>query len=334
MADVAQLVRALVCGTRCREFESHLPPHFLRKGSRSRPFLLFFGMKMKSGFLIINKERGVSSAKVVSVIKHIIKPKKIGHAGTLDPLAEGVLAVAVNEATKLVRFVEDGIKEYVFDIAWGSETATDDMEGEVIAVSDRRPSLKELNDILPFFTGKIKQIPPKYSAIKINGKRAYALARGNADFSMKEREVRIDDLKVVSHGVDSSRLKVVCHKGTYVRSLARDIARKLSSCGHVSFLQRSKVGKFSISDAILLSNLQNVEHNLESFLVPLSTLLDDILAFAVGDKEAADLLNGRKISIDAVNDRADVVITHKGKLVAIADIRDGVVMPKRIIFDD
>ncbi len=289
---------------------------------------------MKSGFLIINKERGVSSAKAVAIIKHIIKPKKIGHAGTLDPLAEGVLAIAVNEATKLVRFVEDGIKEYVFDIAWGSETTTDDMEGEVTAVSDNRASLKEITDILPLFTGKIKQIPPKYSAIKINGRRAYDLARGNVDFAMKEREVHIEDLRLLSHGPDKSRLKVVCHKGTYVRSLARDIARKLSSCGHVSFLQRTRVGKFSLSDAILLSNLENVEHNFESLLMPLSTLLDDILAFAVGDDEAAGLLNGRKINVGAVDDRIDAIISCRGRPVAIADIRGGVIMPKRVIFDD
>jgi len=289
---------------------------------------------MKSGFLIINKERGISSAKVVSVIKHIIKPNKIGHAGTLDPLAEGVLAVAVNEATKMVRFVEDGIKEYVFDIAWGSETTTDDMEGDIAAVSDKRPSLEEINAVLPFFTGTIKQVPPKYSAIKINGRRAYELARGNADFSMKEREVRIEDLQVISHNPDKSRLKVVCHKGTYVRSLARDIARKLSSCGHVSFLQRTRVGKFSLSNAILLSNLENVEHNFESLLTPLSTLLDDILAFAVGDAEAAGLLNGRKINVGAVDDRTDVIVSCRGRPVAIADIRGGVIMPKRVIFDD
>ncbi|OPZ77577.1 MAG: tRNA pseudouridine synthase B [Alphaproteobacteria bacterium ADurb.Bin438] len=286
---------------------------------------------MESGFLVINKDKGIGSTKAVSIAKRILKPKKIGHAGTLDPLAEGVLILAINEATKVIRFVEGAKKQYEFDVFFGAETTTCDAEGEIINQSEKIPTMEEITAIIPEFTGAITQIPPKYSAIKIDGKRAYDLAREGKEFEIKEREIVIESLKLISLSGNVARFLVDCSKGTYVRSLARDIALKLGTYGYVTYLKRTRIGKFSIENAILLSKLESIGYDAKDSLLPVETLLDDILAIALqNDKEFCDLVQGKQVKTNLPN-QYDVLTCYQGKIVAISDINNGVIAPKRII---
>ena len=202
---------------------------------------------IKSGWIIVNKEVGMTSAMVVNKIKRVLKVKKAGHAGTLDPLASGVLPIALGEATKTMSFAMNSNKSYEFDIKWGAATDTDDLEGKIVAESNIRPLKNDIINILPKFTGIIKQKPPAYSAIKINGVRSYKLARNSIISDIPEREVHIKEISLVKYiNKDSARLKIECGKGVYVRSLARDMARVLNTHGHVVYLNRLSVGPFSI----------------------------------------------------------------------------------------
>jgi tRNA pseudouridine55 synthase len=216
---------------------------------------------MIHGWLLIDKELYLSSAKVVAKVKNILAAKKVGHAGTLDPLASGLMLIALGEATKLSAFALNYDKEYEFTIKFGSSTTTDDAEGEVLHQSDFLPSYAEILDALQYFSGNIKQAPPIYSAIHVAGKRAYALARENKISELPQREVYIKEITLKDYASGEATLTVNCSKGTYVRALARDISLKLGTFGHVIKLRRTRIGKFLLSDAISLDKLKDLVHN-------------------------------------------------------------------------
>ena len=255
---------------------------------------------MIHGWLSVDKPKGMTSTKVVSLVRKSLNIRKIGHGGTLDPLAEGVLPLAIGEATKTVNYIMDHTKVYRFDITWGTQTSTDDLEGDVIASSDKRPTQQEIQLAIEEFKGEIDQVPPIYSALKINGQRAYNLARQNKPVELKTRQVVIIDFQLEEMiNQDRATFKVTCGKGTYVRSLARDLALKLGTCGHVSRLLRLNVGKFSKDRSISLEKIQNLGHKVvsEGYIIPISDVLDDIPAVCMSEAQQKQLLYGQTIQL-------------------------------------
>ena len=256
------------------------------------------------GWVILDKPIGLSSSRAVGIVRRIFTAAKAGHGGTLDPLASGLLPIALGEATKTVSFAMDGAKSYEFTISFGSQTTTDDREGEVVATCETRPDADAIAAILPRFTGTVMQRPPIFSAIKIDGARAYDIARrAVADGldtlpELAPREVVIDRIELRDASEDSATFFVACGKGTYIRSLARDIAVALGSAGHVSRLRRLSVGPFSETDAISLAFLEELEHSAAAFehLKPVTSALDDIPALPVTAGEAAKLRHGQTLS--------------------------------------
>lgn len=300
-----------------------------------------------NGWLIIDKPYNMGSTTVVSKLKWLLKPAKIGHAGTLDPLATGVLPIALGSATKTIPFVMDGQKIYEFEVTWGSQTTTDDKEGDVEYQSEKRPTQKEIEQILPQFIGTVMQTPPVYSALKMNGKRAYELARAGETPEMKPRPVQIDSLEIVSYASDKTLFKVVCGKGTYVRSIARELGQKLGCFGHVSVLRRIKCGPFDINMSILLENLEKTGYNDNALsLVSPLTALDDILVLAVDDKTRKALLFGQSIAFpqDKIVERSSdnkgtltegtvVGLKWNQQLCALAKYENGQLKPFRVFAD-
>lgn len=209
-------------------------------------------------WLNIDKPIAMSSARAVAIVKRLTKAKKVGHGGTLDPFASGILPIALNKATKTAESMMQKPKKYLFTIKWGEFRDTDDIEGKVERSSEKRPTNSELIFALQKFIGKIKQKPSKFSAIKINGKRAYDLARSGIEFEMKLREVEIFSLKLISNSADSCVIEAKCSKGTYIRTLARDICESLGVCGFVSVLTRLEVGEFLYKNKISLEKLKNI----------------------------------------------------------------------------
>ena len=257
---------------------------------------------MLHGWLIIDKPVGPTSTQVVGAVKRALReggyPKvKVGHGGTLDPLASGVLPIALGEATKLSGRMLDADKVYEFTIGFGTETDTLDAEGAIVATSDRRPTLAEVAAVLPRFTGPIDQVPPAYSALKVDGKRAYALARKGEEVALQSRRVTVHSLSITAQSPDEATLEARVSKGTYIRSLARDIARALASVGHVIMLHRTKAGPFSLDGAISLDKLAESAkaRSLEQHLLPLTAGLDDIPALPVTPDQAGALRQGRKL---------------------------------------
>ena len=293
------------------------------------------------GWVVLDKPVGMTSTHAVSVIKRLFSAKRAGHAGTLDPLASGCLPIALGEATKTVPFVMDGRKLYRFTVRWGEERDTDDSEGRVIESSERRPSPEAIRALLPSYIGTVQQVPPRYSAIKIEGERAYDLARDGATVELKARPVEIVRLELVEvPDADHAVLEAECGKGTYVRSLARDIGRALGCYGHVSALRRAAVGPFTEKTMILLEQLEAVCHraaagegSLADALMPVETALDDIPALAVSGSDAARLHRGQAVLLrgrDAPNFRGTVYVTASGRLLALAEIDRGEIVPKRV----
>lgn len=254
-----------------------------------------------SGWINLNKPEGVTSNDAVMMVKRALGFPKIGHAGTLDPLASGILPIALGEATKLVQYMMDDDKVYLFTVTWGEQRTTDDREGDVMATSDIRPTAEHIRAVLPEFTGTILQKPPAFSAIKVDGKRAYDLARAGEDLDLAARPVDVYELELVTQTESTATLRCVCGKGTYVRSLARDIAEKLGTKGYVSYLCRENVGPFSLADAISLDFFRETtdKDTLESNVLPVQTVLDDIPVLAVNDTEATRLKNGQKLTFIA-----------------------------------
>jgi tRNA pseudouridine55 synthase len=293
------------------------------------------------GWVVLDKPVGMTSTHAVSVVKRLFSAKRCGHAGTLDPLASGCLPIALGDATKTVPFVMDGRKSYRFTVRWGEERDTDDAEGRVIASSAQRPNPDAIAALLPGFVGTIEQVPPRFSAIKIEGERAYDIARDGAEVELKPRPVTIDRLALVgTPDPDHSEFEAECGKGTYVRALARDLGRLLGCFGHVSGLRRMAVGPFAPADMISLEQLEALCHRAASgeasfadALLPVSTALDDIPALAVTRADAARLQRGQAVLMrgrDAPIVRGTVYCTASGNLIALAELDRGEIVPKRV----
>jgi tRNA pseudouridine55 synthase len=293
------------------------------------------------GWIVLDKPVGMTSTHAVSVIKRLFQAKRVGHAGTLDPLASGCLPIALGEATKTVPFVVDSRKNYLFTIRWGEERDTDDAEGRVVATSELRPDAAAIRAQLPRFTGTIEQVPPRFSAVKIGGERAYDLARDGEVVELKARTVEIHRLELrETADADHASLAAECGKGTYVRSIARDLGRALGVFGHVSALRRSRVGPFGETDMIPLEGVEALchraaagEYNLADILLPIETALDDIPALAVSPADAARLKRGQAVLMrgrDASVFRGMVAVACSGEIVAIAEVDRGEIVPKRV----
>lgn len=285
-----------------------------------------------NGWVVVDKPLGMSSAHVVAKVKRLFKVKKAGHGGTLDPLATGVLPIALGEATKTLSYVLEGKKFYRFEVTWGEARSTDDQEGEIVATSDHRPLKKEIQKALLSFTGPIEQIPPIYSALKVEGKRAYALARQGVDVTLAPRQVVIESFDLVEASPESAIFEVVCSKGTYVRSLARDLALHLGTCGYISALRRLRAGPFLEADAILLDSLLEIGHNTElmKYVLPLQDALADILALEIQDIEAAKLRQGQAIFTSYKETKDVVLILSEGVPQALGKIEQGWIKPLRV----
>jgi tRNA pseudouridine55 synthase len=293
------------------------------------------------GWVALDKPVGMTSTHAVAVVKHLFAAKRAGHAGTLDPLASGCLPIALGEATKTVPFVVDGRKTYVFTVRWGQERDTDDAEGRVVNSSECRPDRAAIEALLPRFVGTIAQVPPRFSAVKIDGERAYDLAREGETVEIAPRPVTIHRLDMVeTPDADHAVLAAECGKGTYVRALARDLGRALGALGHVCALRRSRVGAFGESDIIPLERLESLCHraaagegSLANLLLPIETALDDIPALAVSPADAARLHRGQAVLLrgrDAAVVRGTVQVVSGGQLVAIAEVDHGEIVPKRV----
>jgi tRNA pseudouridine55 synthase len=258
---------------------------------------------MIHGWIILDKPVRLGSTQAVSAMKRLLResgePKtKVGHGGTLDPLASGVLPIALGEATKVCGRMLDATKAYQFTIRFGAETDTLDAEGEVIATSEVRPTLDQVEKVLPLFAGEIEQVPPVYSALKIGGKAAYARVRAGEDVELKPRKVRLHDLKLISASKDGATLSTTVSKGTYIRSLARDIAHALGTVGHVSYLRRTRSGPFSLDQAVSLDFLTEIAkaRQLTRAVLPLKAALDDIPALPVTPGQAQLLRHGQRLA--------------------------------------
>jgi tRNA pseudouridine55 synthase len=293
------------------------------------------------GWIVLDKPVGMTSTHAVAVIKRLFTANRAGHAGTLDPLASGCLPVALGEATKTVPFVVDSRKTYLFTVRWGEERDTDDAEGRVVNSSESRPDEAAIQALLPRFTGTIEQVPPRFSAVKIAGERAYDLARDGEIVELSPRAVAIHRLNLVGMpDPDHAMFSAECGKGTYVRSLARDIGRALGVFGHVSALRRNRVGTFGESDMISLEPLESLCHraaagegHLADVLLPIETALDDIPALAVTPADAARLQRGQAVLLrgrDATIFRGMVQVAVSGQLVAIAEVERGEIIPRRV----
>jgi tRNA pseudouridine55 synthase len=293
------------------------------------------------GWIVLDKPIGMTSTHAVAVIKRLFGAKRAGHAGTLDPLASGSLPIALGEATKTVPFVVDGRKTYLFAVRWGEERDTDDAEGRVVSTSESRPDTAAITALLPRFIGKIEQVPPRFSAVKIAGERAYDLARDGETVELAPRTVDNDRLELTEMpDPDHAKFVAECGKGTYVRSLARDFGRALGVFGHVSELRRSRVGPFGENDMISLERIEALCHraaagegNLADLLLPVETALDDIPALAVSPADAARLVRGQAVLLrgrDASILRGMVQVAVSGQFLAIAEVDRGEIIPRRV----
>ena len=295
-----------------------------------------------NGWLAIDKPLNITSTAVVAMVRRFTGAAKVGHGGTLDPLASGVLPIALGEATKTVAYAMDGKKTYRWTVTWGEERSTDDAEGEAIATSDVRPSREAILAAIPQFLGDIEQVPPIYSAVKVAGKRAYDLARADQEVTLKARIVRIDRYELLECDAQSASFEVATGKGAYIRSLARDLARALGTVGYVSALRRTAVGPFDLTRTISLETLEQFGHSAASanIVLPVETVLDDIPALALTEDEARRLQSGQSLPVDRLTDRISIpTISNgetvramaEGRLVALARVEDGDLRPVRVL---
>ena len=291
--------------------------------------------RVVNGWVVLDKPVGVTSTHAVALVKRALNAKKAGHAGTLDPLASGILPIALGEATKTVPFVMDGQKSYVFTVTWGVETDTDDAEGKPVQATNRIPDPADVEAALPAFTGSIEQIPPRFSAIKVAGERAYDVARSGGEIELKARPVEVVSLRVLAHDGDRTVLAADCGKGTYVRALARDIGRMLGCLGHVSALRRTRVGPFAEAESVPLGELEALTlggGDGLSFVHPVATALADVPSVPVSRDAAGRLLRGQPVILRGRDAPAEgrIYATCNGILVAIGDVLDGELVPHRV----
>ena len=284
-----------------------------------------------NGWLIVDKPAGIGSTAVVAKVRWALDAKKAGHAGTLDPDATGVLAVALGEATKTVATVTDALKCYDFTVNWGAETATDDASGEVVRTSGFRPDRAAIEAALPAFTGDILQVPPAFSAVKVDGERAYDLAREGEALDLAARPLWVESLTLLEADRDTARLEMVCGKGGYVRAIARDLGRALGSLGHVQSLRRVWSGPFDVADAIPFERVDRAaQAELDAALLPIQSALD-LPEMRATDGGAVRLRNGNPGQVLGTADYgAEVWVSHKGRAVAIGRYMGGEVHPSRV----
>jgi tRNA pseudouridine55 synthase len=290
---------------------------------------------MKHGWLVIDKPLGLSSAQVVGRVKWLLQLKqkklKIGHAGTLDPLASGLLPLAIGEATKVVQFLSDADKAYEFEVTWGEERSTDDAEGSVVASSKLQVASEEILKVMESFNGEIEQVPPQHSAIKVDGQRAYDIAREGKVADIKTRKITIHSIELLEHLGGKTKFRVKCSKGTYIRSIARDMGRLLGCFGYVSALRRVAHGQFGLEHAISLENLQEMcEKGVEqAAILPLDEVLDDIPELKLSTQEAQQVRNGIVLKTQMQNTNC-IRLYHENTLLAIAEISDGLLKTRRV----
>ncbi|MGH6876297.1 MAG: tRNA pseudouridine(55) synthase TruB [Rhizomicrobium sp.] len=301
------------------------------------------------GWVIVDKPVGVTSTDAVGAVKRVFDAQKAGHAGTLDPMASGVLAVALGEATKTVPFAMEAEKVYCFTACWGESRDSDDAEGRVTGISAHRPSRKEIEALLPHFVGEISQVPPQFSAVKVEGERAYDLAREGEKLRLEPRPVQIHEVRLLAQpDQNHAEFEMRCGKGAYVRAWVRDLAQALGTLGYVSKLRRMRIGGFSVADAILLEKLKSFRHSPAAFehLRPISTALDGIPALAVTGSDAVRLRCGNSILMraglfaritaeslpsDDLQGLTVYLSSPAGEPVALAELSGGELRPFRVL---
>ena len=290
-----------------------------------------------NGFLVVDKPYDMGSTKVVSILKHFLHPTKIGHAGTLDPLATGVLPIAFGKATRLIPYVMAGKKTYQFTIKWGVETDSDDLAGKEIAKSDKIPSEEEIRAILPKFIGEIMQTPSAFSALKINGKRAYELAREGKEVEIKPRSIIIYDLKALEIQQDSASFEVQCSKGTYVRSLAHDIAHALGTVGVVTMLRRTACLPFDLTQALALGEIKSEKITAENLsLISMESVVKDMPVINLSEAEIKRLSQGQRLSLNKLMHPNKMTqdgiyrAENDGNICGLVRLKEGLISPEFI----
>lgn len=292
-----------------------------------------------NGWLVLDKPLGRTSTQALGAVKRLFDAQKAGHAGTLDPLATGILPIAFGEATKTVSHAVDGEKAYRFTVTWGAERTTDDTEGEIVASSDTRPSVAEIEALLPQFIGEVSQVPPQFSAIKVAGNRAYDLARDGEVVDLQPRVVVIEDLRLTRFvDADTAVFEAECGKGTYVRAIARDMGRVLGCHGYVSELRRLAVGPFTENAAVTMDELiaaheEGGPEALDAFLQPVEAALTSLTGLSVTPADASELARGKSVLLrgrDAPIFTGPFFATCKGQLVAMGDAEKGQLRPVRV----
>lgn len=295
------------------------------------------------GWLVIDKPAGVTSAAVVAAVRRVTQAAKVGHGGTLDPLATGVLPIALGEATKTVSYVMDGSKIYRFTIRWGEQRNTDDAEGDVVKVSDLRPTEDAIRAVLLRFVGEIDQVPPIFSAVKVAGQRAYALARAEMPVELEPRTVHVEGIELIAMpDADHAVFEVTAGKGTYMRALARDLAVALGTVGHVAALRRNSVGSFTESAAIPLDKIDSLGHSdgLKEHLLPVGAALDGIPALNLTEAEGRRLQRGQPVAVLPVASRSSIKHLSRdavfcamamGRPVALATVKGGEIRALRVL---
>ena len=297
-----------------------------------------------SGWIFVNKPKNVSSFDVIRQLKKIFSIKRIGHAGTLDPLATGILPIAFGSATKTIPYLVSSKKEYRFSISWGIRTTTHDMEGEVIDESNFVPSKEDILDAVSDFKGEFYQRPPKYSAVKINGQRAYKLARSGIDFNIKEKKVKLYELILKDHKKNKTEFLAKVGKGFYIRSLVRDLCEKLATSGVIDSLERTELGQFSIENAFSLETIEKLVHSAPAgmvggnLLVPLSEVLDDIPALLISDKEAKRFQQGQSFSNNDLLKHSklgrEVLLLKDNRPIGLATVVENSFKPKKVFSEE
>jgi tRNA pseudouridine55 synthase len=291
------------------------------------------------GWLVLDKPFGLTSTHALAQVKRLFNAQKAGHAGTLDPLATGILPIAFGEATKTVSYAVDGEKSYRFVVRWGVETTTDDAEGPAAKTSDLRPSPEAIAAQLKHFTGEIMQVPPQFSAIKVDGDRAYDLARNGETIELVARPVIVDALRIIEHtDAETTVFEADCGKGTYVRALARDMGRALGCYGHVVGLRRTRVGPFSEDNAITIDELREIAEaegaaSLGGMLQPVEAALNSLTELSISPSDAASLCSGQPVLIrgrDAPVLSGPVYAMSKGRLIALGEMDRGAIRPTRV----